>query len=108
MSAILVYVTCKNETEALAIAHELVSSEIAACANIIQETKAVFKWEGVIKEQSEAILILKSQRARLVEVTRRIKEIHSYDLPCILHVSIKGGNPEFLKWILNNSEKRLL
>ena len=103
MSAILVYVTCENQREALAIAHELVSSEIVACANIIPETKAVFKWEGVIQEQSEAILILKSQKARLEEVTKRIQEIHSYDLPCILYVSIEGGNPEFLKWVFSNS-----
>ena len=104
MSAILVYVTCKNEREALAIAHELVSSEIAACANIIPETKAVFKWEGVTQEQSEAILILKSQKARLEEVTKRIQEIHSYDLPCILYVSIEGGNSEFIKWVFSNSQ----
>ena len=104
MSAILVYVTCKNEREAFAIAHELVSSEIAACANIIPETKAVFKWEGIIQEQSEAIVILKSQKARLEEVTERIQQIHSYDLPCILYVSIEGGNPEFIKWIFSNSK----
>ena len=104
MSAILVYVTCKNEMEASAIAHKLVSSQIAACANIIPQTKAVFKWEGEIKEQSEAILILKSQKARLEEVTERIREIHSYDLPCILSVSIEEGNAEFLKWVLCNSK----
>ena len=103
MSAILVYVTCKNEREALAIAQELVSSEIVACANIIPKTKAVFKWEGVIQEQSEAIVILKSQKARLEEITERIQEIHSYDLPCILYVSIEGGNTDFLKWVFSNS-----
>ena len=75
MSAILVYVTCENEREALAIARELVSSKIVACTNIIPETKAVFKWEGVIQEQSEAIVILKSQKARLEEITERIQEI---------------------------------
>ena len=104
MSAILVYVTCGNEREALAIARELVSSKIVACANIIPETKAVFKWEGVVKEQSEAIVILKSQKERLEEVTKRIQEIHSYDLPCILYVSIEGGNSEFIKWIFSNSQ----
>ena len=103
MSAILVYVTCENEKEALAIARELVSSKIVACANIIPETKAVFNWEGVIQEQSEAIVILKSQKARLEEITERIQEIHSYDLPCILYVSIEGGNTDFLKWVFNNS-----
>ena len=103
MSAILVYVTCENEGEALAIARELVSSKIVACANIIPETKAVFNWEGVIQQQSEAIVILKSQKARLEEITKRIQEIHSYDLPCILYVSIEGGNTDFLKWVFSNS-----
>ena len=104
MSAILVYVTFENEREALAIARELVSSKIVACANIIPETKAVFKWEGVIQEQSEAIVILNSQKARLEEITERIQEIHSYDLPCILYVSIEGGNSKFIKWIFSNSQ----
>ena len=48
-------------------------------------------------------MILKSQKARLEEITERIQKIHSYDLPSILYVSIEGGNPEFLKWVFSNS-----
>ena len=104
MSAILIYVTCENEKEASKIAQKLVSSDIVACANIIPHTKAVFKWEGSIYEQSEAILILKSQTARSKEIIEEIKAVHSYDLPCILSLKIKDGNTEFLQWILNNSK----
>ena len=103
MSVILIYVTCEDEKEALKIANTLVSSRAVACANIIPQTMAVFEWEGFIQKKSEAILILKSQKDRLEEVTKRIKQIHSYDLPCILAIQIEGGNAKFLEWILSNS-----
>ena len=105
MSVILFYVTCKDEKEALKIANSLVSSGAVACANVIPQTVAVFKWEGFTQEKSEAILILKSQKDRLEEVMERIKQIHSYDLPCILTMQIEGGNTKFLEWILSNSTR---
>ncbi len=105
MSAILIYVTCGEEKEAMNIAKELLSCELAACANIIPQTKAIFKWEGVIQEQFETILILKSQKARLKEVIEKVKAIHSYDLPCILSIQIEDGNAKFLEWVLRNSER---
>ena len=105
MTAILIYVTCEDEKEALKIANSLVSSGAVACANVIPQTMAVFKWEGFTQEKSEAILILKSQKDRLEEVMERIKQIHSYDLPCILTMQIEGGDTKFLEWILSNSTR---
>ncbi|MFC1948508.1 divalent-cation tolerance protein CutA [Chloroflexota bacterium] len=39
-------------------------------------------------------------RASLAEkVTERVKSLHSYEVPCIVVLPVKQGNPDYLQWI---------
>ncbi len=32
-------------------------------------------------------------------LTSRVRDLHSYQCPCVVAVPIEGGNAEFLEWI---------
>jgi len=102
MSACIVYVTCKHSNEAVNIARIILGEKLAACANIIPETIAIFEWNGNINENKECVLILKSVEQSLERLTQRVKDLHSYDVPCILSFPIQGGNSTFIEWINRN------
>ena len=38
------------------------------------------------------------------EATDRIKELHSYDCPCVVSYAIAGGNGDYLYWIVKETE----
>jgi len=55
-------------------------------------------------EGGEAALVLKTSSVRKTELIARIKELHSYDCPCIVCLPVADGNPEFIEWIKNEAK----
>jgi periplasmic divalent cation tolerance protein len=99
MTQSLLYVTCASEEEAIKIGSAVVEERLAACANVLGRTTSIFRWEGKVQRESEVALILKSRTELVERVTRRVKELHSYAVPCVVALPIGAGNPDFLKWI---------
>ncbi len=95
----LVYVTTKDAEEAAMIGRTLVEERLVACANVIDGLRSIYRWEGALCDESEALALMKTTVSRVDQVIDRTKELHSYDCPCVVTVPIQEGNPEFLKWI---------
>ncbi len=93
----LVYITASNIDEAKKIGRALVEERLVACVNIFPIT-SIFQWKGV-EEVNEAAIIAKTRRENVQMVIVRVKQLHSYDVPCILSWEIEQGYPPFLKWI---------
>ncbi len=95
----LVYITAADAEEATKIARALVEERLAACANILNPMRSVFRWEGEIQEGSETVLIVKTTADRVAALTDRVMILHSYDCPCVAAIPIDAGNSAFLEWI---------
>jgi periplasmic divalent cation tolerance protein len=95
----LLYSTFSNKEEAVSIAHRLLAEKLIACANIIDGSTSVYNWQGETKEQNEAVLIAKTSAAQTQKAIDRIKELHSYEVPCILILPIDSGFPPFMEWV---------
>ncbi len=100
MSAIFVYVTVATEEEARTIGKTIVMDRLAACANILPGMKSLYHWQGRLEENAETVLILKSRESLFPALEERVRELHSYETPCIVALPVTNGNPAFLDWIL--------
>lgn len=94
-----IYITCKDKTEALTISKGLLKDKLIACANVLEGVSSVYRWEGELVEDTEVILIAKSVAAVADALIKKVKELHSYEVPCIVSMPILGGNPAYLKWV---------
>lgn len=99
MARVLLYVTASDAEEAARIGRALVEARLVACANVIPGVRSIYRWEGAVQDEAEAVLIAKTDESRLDAATARIKALHSYDLPCVVALTITGGNADFLDWI---------
>lgn len=95
----LVYVTASNEEEAINIGETIVNERLAACSNIISHMKSIYWWEGNIEKDNESILILKTLEENFVPIINRIKEIHSYENPCIIALPVLNISDSYLEWV---------
>ena len=95
----LVISTAGSKEEASRIAAALVEAQLAACVNIVGPIESVYRWQGKVESGQEFLLLIKTTRSRCATVTSRIRELHSYDLPEAIEVSIEGGSAEYLNWI---------
>jgi len=98
-SVILVLVTAATEKEAAGIAQALVEREEAACVNVVPMIRSIYRWKGKVWNEAEQMLIIKTTAPALEDVKRTVKELHSYELPEILAVSVADGEASALDWI---------
>ena len=99
MNAAMIYITVGSRDEALAIARTVVEERLAACANVLSGATSVYWWEGAVQEDGEVPMILKTREDLVEPLVERVRELHSYDCPCVVALSIAAGNPDFLSWI---------
>jgi periplasmic divalent cation tolerance protein len=100
MSQVLfVYVTAADVAEAERIAEAVVEERLAACGNVIDGMRSIFRWQGSVQKGCEAVLILKTREDLFDDLKERIVALHSYELPCIVALPLAGGHEPFLDWI---------
>lgn len=99
MTVMFVYATAGDAAEAERIGRTVVEERLAACANVLAGMRSFYWWEGKVQVAAEAVLILKTTQDWLPHLIARIKELHSYDCPCIEALPVADGNPEFLAWV---------
>ena len=51
------------------------------------------------QDDQEAVLIAKTTEARVPELIKTVKSMHSYECPCIVCLPVSHGNEAFLHWI---------
>lgn len=94
-----VYVTCRDEAEALAVAEAVVGAQLAACANVLPGMRSVYWWEGKLVRDTEAVLVFKTKAAHVADLIAAVKAAHSYTVPCVVTLPILEGNPDYLAWL---------
>lgn len=102
-----VYITTKDKVEAKAIGSALVQEKLAACVNIVDGMESLYWWNGKVESDNETILIAKTTGEQMESLTDRVKELHSYDVPCVITLTINDneGNSDYLNWLSNSVAK---
>jgi periplasmic divalent cation tolerance protein len=96
---ILVLTTAGSDEEARKIGRALVDRLLAACVNIIPQIGSIYRWEGEIEEAEEWLLVIKTTGAAFERVRNAINELHSYEVPECISISIENGSRAYLNWV---------
>jgi periplasmic divalent cation tolerance protein len=104
--ACMIYVTVGSDAEAKKIASALVNERHVACVNILPAATSIYTWKGMVEEAQEIVMICKTRRSAAQAVAARIKELHSYEVPCIAVYDMAAGFPPFLDWIKAETRAR--
>ena len=95
----IILCTCPDHASAKRIADELISGGLAACVNILPGLTSVYRWQNKIETAQEHLLLIKTRQDRYAELEVAIRQVHPYELPEIIAVSVEQGLPEYLQWI---------
>ncbi len=103
MKPMVAFVTAATADEAMRMARALTEERLAACVNIISPILSVYRWEGQVQQDAEVLLVIKTTDARLPDLIRRVKALHSYQVPEVIAIPIADGSPEYLRWLLDET-----
>jgi periplasmic divalent cation tolerance protein len=98
----IVLTTAGSEEEANKIARHLVERRAAACVNIVPQITSICRWKESVEEAREWLLIVKTTAAAFGEVRDAIAELHSYEVPECVCLTIEDGSSEYLDWIVES------
>src|SRR5215472_11546027 len=101
--AAMVLVTCGNEEEAIAIARNLVGEGLAACVNLVGPIRSIYRWRGKVEDDREVLLLIKTRLSLTKKIERRVRELHSYEVPEVIVLSIKDGSAAYIQWLLDST-----
>ncbi len=99
----LVYSTVPSEEEAAHLAKSLVEDRLAACANIIPGLRSIYRWQGVVEDERETLLLLKTDSGHVQTLIDRLVQLHSYDVPDIVAIPIDQAHPPYADWVKENT-----
>jgi periplasmic divalent cation tolerance protein len=97
-----VFVTYPDERTARTISRSLIELRLAACSNIFA-VSSIYRWGGVIEEATEFASILKISSQDFHDVVRAIRQMHPYDVPCIVRYEIADGSVDYLRWVIEST-----
>lgn len=103
---VVVFVTAPDAETAAGLARSLVEEGLAACGNVIGQIRSIYRWQGKIEDEAEALLVLKTRGGLFKALEKRVVELHPYDVPEIIALPIAAGHLPYLDWIDSSTEKK--
>jgi periplasmic divalent cation tolerance protein len=98
----IVLSTAGSEGEAQKLARHLVEQHLAACVNIIPQIESIYRWQGKVESSQEWLLLIKTTAEKFPAVRDAIRELHSYELPECVALTIEDGSPDYLRWLADS------
>ncbi len=96
---LVVLVTAPKGDAAETLAKTLVDERLAACANLLPGVRSIFHWQGQLDQADETLVVLKTRAPLFGQLSARIQEIHEYDVPEVLALSVAQGSSSYLEWV---------
>jgi periplasmic divalent cation tolerance protein len=81
----------------------IVNDRLAACGNIIPSIRSIYRWEGAIEDDNEALVVLHTRQSLVPAIIERANRDHPYDTPQVLAVPVTDANPDYRDWILEST-----
>jgi periplasmic divalent cation tolerance protein len=99
---LVVLVTAPSADEAARIARALVEEKLAACGNVVPGVRSIYRWEGKICDEQEALLVLKTPAKRFPELRDRVLALHPSSVPEVIALRIEDGSEKYVDWIVQS------
>ena len=96
---LVVLVTAPSAEKAAELARQLVEERLAACGNVLPGIRSIYRWEGKVQDEPEALLVLKTHRDRFEALRDRVLALHPYQVPEVLALPVEAGNEQYLAWV---------
>ncbi len=98
----VVLVTAPSAESAESLVRRLVEERVVACGTVLPAVTSIYRWEGAVARESEALIIFKTTVAGAERLTARVPELHPYDVPEVLILPVEDGHAPYLEWVREN------
>lgn len=98
-SALLVVTTLGSAAEARVLVKSLVEDRLIACGTLLPGAFSVYRWEGALMDESEVLVLLKTDVSKWPALAAAVKARHPYQVPELLALPVERGLDVYLTWL---------
>ena len=98
-NARIVLTTLGLKEAAEKLAQQLVERRLAACVNVVGPIRSIYRWKSKLHNEQEYLLVIKTTAEQAVHLQSAFRELHPYELPECVQLSVAGGSDEYLAWL---------
>jgi periplasmic divalent cation tolerance protein len=98
----VVLVTAPDLKTARALAQAVLQERLAACVNLVPKIESHYWWQGKLERAGETLMVLKTTRAKLAALERRLLARHPYDTAEVLVLPLRAGSARYLDWLADS------
>lgn len=98
-TALVVLTTLGDEDEARKLVTALVAERLVACGTLLTGARSIYRWEEELTEESEVVVLLKTDVAKWDALCAAVKERHPYQVPELLALPVARGLDLYLSWL---------
>ena len=102
-SFVIVLTTFPVDQDPAVLARTLVEERLAACVNVLPAMQSTYRWQGKVEQASEHQLIVKTTAGRVATLKQRLQDLHPYDVPELLVLTVSDGAESYLRWLSDNA-----
>ncbi len=98
-AVVTVLMTAPGMEVAEAVVRGLLDERLVACGNVLPGAVSLYRWEGEVHRDEEAVVVLKTLRRLVPRVLERAGTLHPYEVPELLVQEVADGAPAYLEWV---------
>jgi periplasmic divalent cation tolerance protein len=83
-----------------------VGERLAACVNLVGGIRSIYRWCDKLEDDRETLLLVKTRTQLLARVERRVRELHTYEVPEVVALPLSGGSKPYLDWLFEATTER--
>lgn len=102
MTPVIVLTTVGATFDVAPLAHDLVGGRLAACVNVVEGIRSIYRWQGKIEDDSEKLLIIKTVVERIPELRDALFARHPYEVPEFVVLPIDQIEGAYREWLIDS------
>jgi periplasmic divalent cation tolerance protein len=100
----MIVITAPDPVWMAQFARALVDAHLCAAVHCVDEVSTTYRWRGEVHQGVEARATLHTRMGLIDLIADRVNDEHPYEVPCVAALPIIGGNPAYLRWIIEQTQ----
>lgn len=92
-----------DEARARVIAGQLVDERLIACGSVMPGVTSIYRWQGIVEEAGEVMLLMKTRDELVQRVRERLLELHPYEVPEVIALRANEVAEAYGRWVRNET-----
>ena len=97
--ALFVLTTIGSAAAGRKLVRGLVKDRLVACGTLLPRGTSIYRWKGAVKEETEVVVLLKTDASKWDALAAAVRHRHPYDVPELLALPVERAHEPYLAWL---------